>query len=78
MASKPSPATVQALQAKELVLQTEVNKYRELQKGRSCPPYYQLAMYVLTYHVDEFGASCILYRDSEMHSQPHAAGGAAE
>ena len=33
MASKPSPATVQALQAKEKVLQTEIGKFKELQKG---------------------------------------------
>jgi len=35
MASKPSPATVQALQAKETVLQKEIAKFRELQKGMS-------------------------------------------
>lgn len=35
MASKPSPATVQALQAKENVLQTEIGKFKELQKGKS-------------------------------------------
>jgi len=33
MASKPSPATVQALQAKEKVLQAEIGKFKELQKG---------------------------------------------